>query len=100
MRFGSPVVTLVQNGIAAGAVVTESGESGVKGHFPWLRQSLAAQTRGPSLSFLARGSASCCSFTGLLGKGQQGMLVALWNKGVAWTLVTLEDQDGITFYTE
>lgn len=48
VRFGSPVVTLVQNGIAAGAVVTESGESGicgVRGHSPWLRQSLAAQTQ-------------------------------------------------------
>lgn len=83
---GSPVVTLVPNGIAAGAVVTESGDStgglcGVIGHFPWLRQSLAAQTWCSSLRTSARGSAPCCSFPGLLGKGQQGMLVALWEQG-------------------
>lgn len=93
----------MQNEIAAGALVTESGQSGlcgVKGCFPWLRQRQAAQTQGPSLSSSARGGASCCGFTGLLGKGQQEMLVALWNKGSAWALVTLQDQDGITFYTE
>lgn len=95
-------MALTWDGIAAGALVPKSAEGVLRGGKRAFPQVVAELSCASSGSLAEQFSLRGCFLLWLCRLAQKmvgGMLRALWDKGIAWTFVTLQNRQLASHFT-